>query len=103
MQTLPQVHLDPGPVPVAALEYSLYPHGVGYIRLSVMTRAVPDDLSTALQDLESRGAKGYILDLRGNPGGVILSGRCSRAFLAGKHHSTRAVVGCPHGGPAHSP
>ncbi|MCM1983359.1 S41 family peptidase [Lyngbya confervoides] len=47
---------------------------VGYIRLPVFTTKSPAAMKKAITDLEQQQVVGYILDLRGNPGGVLESG-----------------------------
>lgn len=44
---------------------------VGYIRLYSFNQKSEDDIRFALQDLADKGAKGFILDLRDNPGGLL--------------------------------
>ena len=44
---------------------------VGYIRLTDFTTEAGDEVQAALIDLKAKGAKGIILDLRGNPGGLL--------------------------------
>jgi carboxyl-terminal processing protease len=46
---------------------------VGYIRLKQFTATAAKDMRLALQDLESKGAQGYVLDLRSNPGGLLVA------------------------------
>jgi carboxyl-terminal processing protease len=41
------------------------------IRMSAFSNNVTDDLKKALQDAQSQGVKGIILDLRSNPGGLL--------------------------------
>lgn len=43
----------------------------GYVRLASFTRATGDEVERALRDLRSRGMRRLVLDLRGNPGGLI--------------------------------
>ena len=45
---------------------------VGYIRLSRFTKSSADDMSFALDDLESQGADGYVVDLRNDTGGFLV-------------------------------
>lgn len=47
---------------------------IGYIRLPVFTTKSPGAMKKAITQLEKQGVKGYVLDLRGNPGGVLESG-----------------------------
>ena len=44
---------------------------VGYIRLNQFSANAADEMREAIQDLEQKGATGYILDLRSNPGGLL--------------------------------
>ncbi|HKQ40825.1 MAG TPA: S41 family peptidase [Verrucomicrobiae bacterium] len=44
---------------------------IGYVRVSQIGKQTPTELEAALKDLQSRGMKGLILDLRGNPGGLL--------------------------------
>lgn len=43
---------------------------IGYIRIPVFTSKAPAAVQKAIQSLEKQQVKGYILDLRGNPGGI---------------------------------
>lgn len=51
--------------------YGMVQQGVGYARLSSFTVGCSDELRAAILDLRSHGAKKLILDLRGNPGGIL--------------------------------
>ena len=44
---------------------------IGYARLTEFTATAARELEAALDDLEDRGMKSLILDLRGNPGGLL--------------------------------
>jgi carboxyl-terminal processing protease len=44
---------------------------IGYVRVLSFTQRTADDLKAALQKLEAEGARGLILDLRNNPGGLL--------------------------------
>lgn len=47
---------------------------IGYIRLSQFNANATKDMTEAIQRLEQQRVKGYILDLRNNPGGLLQSG-----------------------------
>lgn len=47
---------------------------LGYIRLPVFTSKSPAAMKAAVESLEAMNVDGYILDLRGNPGGVLDAG-----------------------------
>ncbi|MEM7055856.1 MAG: S41 family peptidase [Bacteroidota bacterium] len=45
--------------------------GIGYIKLANFTTQVSDEVKVAIKALKNSGAQKLILDLRGNPGGVL--------------------------------
>ena len=47
---------------------------IGYIRLTQFNANATMELAHAIRDLEEKGADGYILDLRNNPGGLLQAG-----------------------------
>ncbi|WGF93481.1 S41 family peptidase [Aequorivita marisscotiae] len=51
--------------------YKLIKNDIGYIVLSQFNRKTTTETKAALVDLKSQGAKKIILDLRGNPGGLL--------------------------------
>ncbi|MCY2929128.1 MAG: S41 family peptidase [Planctomycetota bacterium] len=44
---------------------------IGYVRLSQFTKTTGDDLHKVLEDLHAAGVSSLVLDLRGNPGGLL--------------------------------
>jgi carboxyl-terminal processing protease len=46
---------------------------VGYIRLNQFSANAGKEMQNAIKNLESKQVTGYILDLRGNPGGLLFS------------------------------
>jgi carboxyl-terminal processing protease len=46
-------------------------HKIGYIRLTAFNETITDELMVILRDLQARGVRGLILDLRNNPGGLL--------------------------------
>lgn len=49
----------------------LLPSGVGYLRLTQFTQNSDEMVAAGLRSLQEQGARGVILDLRGNPGGLL--------------------------------
>lgn len=47
---------------------------LGYLRLAQFNANATKDLKTAIETLEAQKVKGYILDLRNNPGGLLQAG-----------------------------
>jgi carboxyl-terminal processing protease len=46
---------------------------VGYIRLKQFNANATKDMRAAIRDLEGKGVQGYVLDLRSNPGGLLMA------------------------------
>ncbi|WP_051203371.1 S41 family peptidase [Hugenholtzia roseola] len=51
--------------------YGMVTEDIGIIRLSEFTRDASKDVEKAMKELKEQGAKKMILDLRGNPGGLL--------------------------------
>ncbi|MGB2805920.1 MAG: S41 family peptidase [Candidatus Zixiibacteriota bacterium] len=51
--------------------YGVAPGGIGYVRLNRFSDISSDELKEAVSDLLRENIKGLILDLRGNPGGLL--------------------------------
>lgn len=62
-----------GGVPLPSIRnYFLLPNGVGYVGLTGgFQETTAAELGDAIGDLEKQGMKSLILDLRGNPGGIL--------------------------------
>ncbi|MFW6264377.1 MAG: carboxyl-terminal processing protease CtpC [Cyanobacteriota bacterium] len=59
--------------PVRARVESTPAGEVGYIRLTQFSSNASEEMREAIKDLESKGVKSYVLDLRSNPGGLLYS------------------------------
>jgi carboxyl-terminal processing protease len=46
-------------------------HQIGYIRLTEFSSHAPEQMQQAIQSLLDQGADAFVLDLRGNPGGLL--------------------------------
>jgi carboxyl-terminal processing protease len=53
--------------------YGFVQPGVGYVKLAHFSRGAADELDIALHELNTGGMHSLILDLRGNPGGLLSS------------------------------
>ena len=47
--------------------------GVGYLAITSFSRRTPEEFDEAIDELQGVGARAFILDLRGNPGGVLFA------------------------------
>jgi carboxyl-terminal processing protease len=52
-------------------EFPLGDDKIGYVRLVQFGEKTSEELETALRKLKGQGMQGFILDLRGNPGGLL--------------------------------
>jgi carboxyl-terminal processing protease len=52
-------------------EFALLEEGLGYIRVNTFGEQTSTELDNALRKLEKQGMRSLILDLRGNPGGLL--------------------------------
>ena len=66
--TITRQEVEVGAVPL----YDMVNENTGYIALSKFTRTASRETRNALKELKAEGAKSIILDLRGNPGGLLL-------------------------------
>ncbi|HED66429.1 MAG TPA: S41 family peptidase [Planctomycetes bacterium] len=66
--------------------------GIGYIAILAFSHRTPDEFDTAVAELRRQGLKRLVLDLRGNPGGILEAAvRIANRFLsAGTIVSTRS-------------
>lgn len=59
--------------------------GIGYIKLQAFQERTSDELRRALKDLKKQDLKGLVLDLRNNPGGLLMTAvDVSSEFLPGE-------------------
>jgi carboxyl-terminal processing protease len=58
-------------VHVPAVSYSMVIDGVGYIPLQTFNENATEEVAGALKKLQAQGARSFVLDLRGNGGGIV--------------------------------
>ena len=66
--TLTRAEIKPASVEGAMLDSK---DGIGYIQITQFTETVRDDMRSAVGDLQKHGLKAMVIDLRGNPGGLL--------------------------------
>jgi carboxyl-terminal processing protease len=69
--TLRKFDLTRESIKVAQVESKLFDKGVGYIKVKQFSKGVAHDVAQAMKDMSARGATTWVLDLRGNPGGLL--------------------------------
>jgi len=67
-----------------SVSYKLRKDNVGYIKITGFEDQTSEDFAAALRDLEVKGAKGLIIDLRNNGGGLVDEGVQIADKLMGK-------------------
>lgn len=63
-------------IEVPKVSYNLKQEGsrrIGYIRLAEFSANAPEQMRRAIQTLQAKRVNGFVLDLRGNPGGLVVS------------------------------
>jgi carboxyl-terminal processing protease len=56
---------------VTQVEHKLLDRGVGYVKVKQFSKGIATDVGDAMRELASKGATSWVLDLRGNPGGLL--------------------------------
>jgi carboxyl-terminal processing protease len=58
-------------VHIPAVAYAMVVGGVGYIPLQTFNENATEEVEAAVKRLQSQGARSFVLDLRGNGGGIV--------------------------------
>jgi carboxyl-terminal processing protease len=58
-------------ITIKPVTWGMLPDNIALIRVSQFSRGATDGVKAALSAANAQGAKGYVLDLRGNPGGLV--------------------------------
>lgn len=66
-----EVTITRAKITIEPVSWAMLPNDVAWISLSEFTSGATEALQTALRDAKDAGAKGVILDLRNNPGGLV--------------------------------
>lgn len=60
-------------IPLKTVEAEMLPDHIGLITISQFSEGTAEDFAKALDELEQKGIKGLIIDVRNNPGGLLPS------------------------------
>lgn len=75
-EDLLEFHIVRAIIPVLNIPYhGVIDEGIGYIKLSRFTQTAKEEMENALDDLVDQNVKSVILDLRYNPGGLLIAAR----------------------------
>lgn len=67
-----ELSITRGEVPVTTVSSELLEGGVGLVTISRFSESTAKEFQRAVDKLEQQGMKGLLLDLRGNPGGLLV-------------------------------
>ncbi len=70
------VNLMRSQIEIPSVTYNLKQEGqlkIGYIKLDEFSSHAAEQMQLAIQDLQKQQAEGFVLDLRGNPGGLLFA------------------------------
>lgn len=79
-----QIRIKRAEIPLPSVTWHIDPDEsrLGVIEVNVVAASTPDEIQKAVEDLNSRGAEAYVLDLRDNYGGLLTAGvETARLFL----------------------
>jgi len=81
------VVLNRDTIRVKTLTSKMLEDNIGYIKLRIFGENTNQEIKAAMEDLESKGAKAYVLDLRNNGGGYVNAalGVCSQFLPTGSN------------------
>ncbi|MEN3202576.1 MAG: S41 family peptidase [Atribacterota bacterium] len=68
-------------IKIQSVTYKLLPENIGLIRISEFHGKTADEVQKAISELLARGALGFIIDLRNNPGGLLSSALFTSGFF----------------------
>ena len=70
------------PLPSVIAHLDLQAKQIGVLEINLIAASTVDEITRSVNDLQSRGATGFVLDLRNNPGGLLDAGvNIARLFL----------------------
>ena len=52
------------------MSYTLLDNNIGYLSISQFEEVTTKQFKAAVEDLQSQGMKGLVIDIRNNPGGI---------------------------------
>ena len=71
-------------ITVKTVRHEMLKDNIGYIRITNFDENTADNFKSALKELKSSGMKGLVIDLRDNPGGLLLTSTQIADMLLGK-------------------
>ena len=66
-----EIEITRAEIKLPSVEWEMLPGNIAHIRVSNFTERTNSEFASALSDVMAHGATGIVLDLRGNPGGLL--------------------------------
>ena len=66
-----ELHITRRAIEAETVEYKMLDNNIGYISVSEFDQPTYNQFKTAIDELQSDGMKGLVIDLRDNPGGLL--------------------------------
>ena len=66
-----ELHITRRAIEAETVEYKMLENNIGYISVSEFDQPTYNQFKTAIDELQSDGMKGLVIDLRDNPGGLL--------------------------------
>lgn len=79
-----EISIQRSEIPLPSVTWHIDPDEsrMGVVEINIIAASTPDEVTNAMQDLETRGASVFLLDLRDNNGGLLNAGiDTARLFL----------------------
>ncbi len=97
--TVKRAKLDPFDVTITrdvikakSVSYKIINDNIGYMKISIFGESTGDEMRKAVDALERKGAKGYIIDVRGNGGGYVTSAIHTVSLFVPTHSNVVTLV-----------
>ena len=90
-EELKEYNLTRSNIEIKTVSGKMLDDGMGYVRLSMFNQHTGEEFSKKMAELDAQGMKGVILDLRNNPGGLIVESVKVANYFIPKGHIVSVV------------
>jgi C-terminal peptidase prc len=78
---------------IPSVSSEMFPGNIGYVEITTFAQETADETANALRELQARGMKGLVIDLRNNTGGFLTSAVQIVALFCGPNKLVVKTVG----------
>ncbi len=87
-----EFHIVRAQVENYSVDYEMLDDNIGYVQVTEFVEKTFPEFQEAIDDLTAQGAKGFIIDMRDNPGGLVVSATDMVSYLTDENTLTDGVV-----------